>query len=162
MSKKNQQNGNVSGTGSPEKPNTNLHVFLKTGGPQPTSLEPSEINQYFLGNYAKVWIMTRGFYPIFKDYKEKTIAFKLIIDPRFHGDGLLLSMWIAKQYKMEVDLLRDAEFFDVNEYHANDIIGFHVPPETPAEEIDVLYTRISKSMGSLPDARKFLHHGRIR
>lgn len=144
-----------------EKVSMNFQVIHKTGGPQPTSLKPEAIDHFFLGNFAKVWCMTRGFHPKFKRYESGRIYFDIITDPRFTGDGFMLCMFIASQYKKHVDLLRDATHFEVDQFLAKDIIGFLLSSEEK-EKFPEYKARMNKSYAELSSSPNALYVGPIR
>ena len=144
-----------------EKVSKKLHIFGKTGGPQPTSLDPKSIDHFFIRNFAKTWCMTQGFQPNFKRYENGRIYFDVITDPRFTGDGFFLSMFIASEYKMHVDLLKDATHFQAEQFLAKDIIGFLLSSDE-RDKLPEFTARMNKSLSELNSSRDALHVGPIR
>lgn len=61
-----------------EKKPVTIHLYFKTGGPQPETLDPVAINKYFIGDYAKQWAMLDGYLPTFLSYENGLIKFKLV------------------------------------------------------------------------------------
>ena len=139
-----------------------LLFVLKTGGTQPLDAIASEINRYFTGNYAKAWAMKDGFMPTFKAYREGKIIFDLITDSRFRGQGLLLSKWVAEKYKQLVNVLKEAEYFEVEHFVTTGQIGYNVKAGGPAEEMERLNRLVKETNASLPTEPRFIHYGRLR
>jgi len=48
-----------------DKKTVTLQLFMKTGGPQPETLDPDAINKYFIGNFAKQWAIRAELHLIF-------------------------------------------------------------------------------------------------
>ncbi len=138
-----------------------IHLFFKTGGPQPESLDPSAINKFFIGDYAKQWAMLDGYLPTYISYENGVIKFKLVTDPRIDlFNWLKLCNSIAKEYKTKVELLKDATNFEVAHFIANDIIGFNIESGDP-EKIKAYQARIKASNDALPEKPKMRHYGII-
>lgn len=91
-----------------KKITASIHIFNKTGGEQPTNLDPKEINHFFKGNYAKDWAMRLGYIPTFTDYKDGVLYFNIISDPRFKCSDLILAKQLAGVYAKNITLLKDA------------------------------------------------------
>ena len=143
-----------------KKPIT-INLFFKTGGPQPETLDPSAINKFFIGDYAKQWAMLDGYIPTYLSYENGVIRYKLITDPRITGVyWLKLCNFIANQYKTKVDILKDATNFEVEHFIANDIIGFNIE-SGDFEKIKTYQARIKASYASLPEKPNILHYGKI-
>ena len=145
-----------------DKKTVTLHLFMKTGGPQPETWDPEAINKYFIGNFAKQWAMCNGYLPTYLGYENGVIRFKLVTDPRITDIyWISLCNYIANQYKAQVRLLRDATNFEVEHFMANDIIGFNIEADNPEKfkEYDV---RLKASYATLPENPSLLHKGRIR
>jgi len=71
--------------------------------------------------------MYDGYLPTYTGYADGVINFKLVTNPRCTGLYWIgLCNDIANQYKMHVDLLKDATNFKVAYFIANDIIGFNI------------------------------------
>ena len=71
--------------------------------------------------------MYDGYLPTYTGYADGVINFKLVTNPRCKGLYWIgLCNDIANQYKMHVDLLKDATNFKVAYFIANDIIGFNI------------------------------------
>jgi hypothetical protein len=138
-----------------------VHLFLKTGGLQPTILEPKLIDQFFKGNLAKRWAMLDGYLPTFKGYENGVIQFSLVTDPRCTGlFWNSLCNFIAVQYKKKVVLLNDATNFRVEHFVANDIIGFNITADQ-TEKIIKYSARVKASHESLPKKPIWIHYGKI-
>ena len=145
-----------------DKITVTLHLFMKTGGPQPETWDPEAINKYFIGNIAKQWAMCDGYLPTYLGYENGVIKFKLLTDPRITGIyWISLCNYIANQYKAKVALLKDATNFDVEHYMANDIIGFNIEADNP-EKLKEYDSRLKASYATLPENPNLLHKGRIR
>ena len=138
-----------------------FHVFLKTGGEQPTEVDVKKINNYFEGNYSKSWAMGKGFISTFRELKNKKVIFDMTTDPRFSGDYSSLSRWIAKQYKNKVDVLAAATSFQANHFIASEQIGFLISADADKSEIDNLIKICRRANASLPAEPTFLHTGKI-
>ncbi len=137
-----------------------IHLFQKTGGEQPTSLEPKAINKFFKGNIAKDWTMRLGYIPTFTEYKDGVIYFDIISDPRFTGSDLILAKQIARIFAKNVTLLKDATSYEANHFKANDIIGFLI---TRADEhlLESMKARMDKSYAELSEKPQLVHYGTI-
>lgn len=112
-----------------KKNETTTHFYQRTGGEQPLSLEPKEINRYFQGNYAKVWAMHHGYIANFRSLEGTTIKFDLITDPRLPKNQyafMKLCIFIAGLYREKITLLKEITHFEVDHYFADDIIGYHL------------------------------------
>jgi hypothetical protein len=145
-----------------DKKSFTLHLFMKTGGPQPETWDPEAINKYFIGNFAKHWAMCDGHLPTYLGYENGVIKFKLVSDPRITDIyWISLCNYIANQYKAQVRLLRDATNFEVEHYMANDIIGFNIEADNP-EKFKEYDARLKASYATLPETPNMLHKGRIR
>jgi hypothetical protein len=145
-----------------DKKTVTLHLFIKTGGPQPESWDPDAINKYFIGNFAKQWAMCDGYLPTYLGYENGVIRFKLVTDPRITGIyWISLCNYIANQYKAQVRLLRDATNFEVEHYMAKDIIGFNIEADNP-EKFKEYDARLKASYATLPERPNMLHKGLIR
>ena len=145
-----------------DKKTVTLHLFMKTGGPQPEIWDPEAINKYFIGNFAKQWAMHDGYIPTYLGYENGIIRFKLVTDPRIKVNyWISLCNYIANQYKAQIRLLRDATNFEVEHFMANDIIGFNIEADNPEKfkEYDV---RLKASYATLPETPNMLHKGQIR
>jgi hypothetical protein len=55
-----------------DKKTVTLQLFMKTGGPQPETLDPEAINKYFIGNFTKQWAMLYGYLPAYLAYENGT------------------------------------------------------------------------------------------
>ena len=144
-----------------DKKTVTIHLFMKTGGPQPETWDPDAINKYFIGNFAKQWAMYDGYIPTYLGYENGVIRFKLVTDPRITGIyWISLCNYIANQYKARVGLLKDATNFDVEHFMANDIIGFNIEADN-LEKIKIYQARIKASNDALPEKPNFLHFGKI-
>jgi hypothetical protein len=138
-----------------------LQLFLKTGGPQPETLEPEAINKYFIGNFAKQWAMRDGFLPTYLGYENGVIRFKLVTDLRIKVNyWISLCNYIANKYKANVNLLKDTTNFEVEHFIANDIIGFNIETDN-LEKIKKYQARITASNDALPKKYNMLHYGKI-
>jgi hypothetical protein len=145
-----------------DKKTVTLHLFMKTGGPQPETWDPEAINKYFIGNFAKHWAMCDGYLPTYLGYENGIIKFKLVSDPRITGIyWISLCNYIAKQYMDHVWLLRDATNFEVEHFIANDIIGFNIEADNP-EKFKEYDARLKASYATLPKSPNMLHKGQIR
>lgn len=145
-----------------DKKTISIRFFMKTGGPQPETLDPDAINKYFIGNYAKQWAMWDGYLPTYLGYENGVIRFKLVTDPRIKVNyWISLCNYIANKYKANVDQLKDATNFEVEHFIANDIIGFNIEADNP-EKIKTYQARIKASNDALPEKSNFLHYGQIR
>ena len=145
-----------------DKKTVTLHLFMKTGWPQPETWDPEAINKYFIGDFAKNWAMCDGYLPTYLGYENGIIKFKLVSDPRITGIyWISLCNYIAKQYKAQVELLRDATNFEVEHYMANDIIGYNIEADDP-EKLYEYDARLKASYATLPENPNLLHKGRIR
>ncbi len=140
-----------------------LSLFYKTGGSQPTDLTTSNVNRYFVSNYAKVWAMQEGFISYFKGLDEFTIKFDLITDPRIPTNLYYISLcnFIAKTYKENVTQLKDITNFEVNHFIASDIIGFNVN-ENEIEKQNEYSKRMKQAYDTLPKEPKSIHFGKIK
>lgn len=144
-----------------EKPETfQVHFFKKSGGPQPGNLDPHAINEFFKGNYAKVWAMVKGFIPTFSSYENNTIYFDLVSDPRFKGNDIILVKFIASEYKTRVDVLKDAVEFEVRHFMAKDIIGYVINTSDP-ELMKEYADRVKRSYATLKPEPDLIHYGVI-
>jgi hypothetical protein len=144
-----------------EMQNFLLHVFMKTGGHQPTTLDSKEIDGYFVGNIAKVWAMTKGFIANFQSFENGELRFKLITDPRCNNVVYMsLCKYIAKSFKDNVALLRDAASFKAEHYIANDIIGFNLAGDEMLK-LEEYEKRVQASYDSLPSKPDIIHLGKI-
>jgi hypothetical protein len=137
-----------------------VEVFMKTGGEQPQELIADTINKFFIGNYAKVWAMTRGFTSTFKSYNNGEISFDMITDPRCKEHDFLLARFIASEYKNKVALLKDATSFDVHHFKANDIIGYNLQ-ESEWHLFQSYDERVKESYNTLGMTASLIHHGRL-
>lgn len=145
-----------------DKKTVTLKLFMKTGGPQPETLDPDAINKFFIGNFAKQWAMCYGYLPTYLGYENGVIRFKLVTDPRITGIyWISLCNYIANQYKSKVGILKDATNFDVEHFMANDIIGFNIDADDP-EKFNEYDARLKASYETLPENPNLLHKGRIR
>ena len=145
-----------------EQKTVTLHLFMKTGGPQPETWDTDAINKFFIGNLAKQWAMCDGYMPTYLGYENGVIKFKLVTDPRITGIyWISLCNYIANQYKVQVNLLKDASNFEVDHYMANDIIGFNIEADDP-EKLKEYDARLKASYATLPEKPNLLHKGRIR
>ena len=145
-----------------DKKTVTVHLFIKTGGPQPETWDPEAINKLFIGNFAKHWAMCDGYLPTYLGYENGIIKFKLVSDPRITDIyWISLCNYIAKHYKAQVRLLRDATNFEVEHYMANDIIGFNIEADNP-EKFKEYDARLKTSYATLPENPNLLHKGRIR
>jgi len=145
-----------------DKKTVTLNLFMKTGGPQPETLEPEAINKFFIGNLAKQWAMCEGYLPTYLGYENGIIKFKLVTDPRIKVNyWISLCNYIANQYKAQVNLLRDATNFEVDHFMANDIIGFNIEADDP-EKFKQYDARLKASYATLPEKPNLLHRGVIR
>jgi len=145
-----------------DKKTISIRLFMKTGGPQPETLDPDAINKYFIGNHAKQWAMCDGYLPTYLGYENGVIRFKLVTDPRIKVNyWISLCNYIANQYKAQVRLLRDATNFEVEHYMANDIIGFNIESDNP-EKFKEYDARLKASYSTLPKSPIMLHKGQIR
>lgn len=145
-----------------DKKTVTLHLFMKTGWPQPETWDPEAINKYFIGDFAKNWAMCDGYLPTYLGYENGIIKFKLVSDPRITDIyWISLCNYIANQYKAQVRLLRDATNFEVEHYMANDIIGFNIEADNP-EKFKEYDARLKASYATLPKSPNMLHKGRIR
>jgi hypothetical protein len=145
-----------------DKKSVTLHLFMKTGGPQPETWDPEAINKYFIGNFAKQWAMCDGYLPTYLGYENGVIKFKLFSDPRITDIyWISLCNYIANQYKAQVRLLRDATNFEVEHFMANDIIGFNIEADNP-EKLKEYDARLKASYASLSENPNMLHKGQIR
>ncbi len=145
-----------------DKKTVTLQLFMKTGGPQPETLEPEAINKYFIGNFAKQWAMLDGYIPTYLGYENGVIRFKLVSDPRITGIyWISLCNYIAYHYKTKVKLLKDATNFEVEHFMAMDIIGFNIEADNP-EKFKEYDARLKASYASLPEKPNILHKGLIR
>ena len=145
-----------------DKKTVTLQLFMKTGGPQPETLDPEAINKYFIGNFAKQWAMLDGYLPTFTSYENGLIKFKLVSDPRITGIyWISLCNYIAYQYKTKGELLKDATNFEVEHFMANDIIGFNIEADNP-EKFKEYDERLKSSYATLPKSPNMLHKGLIR
>ncbi len=145
-----------------DKKTVTLRFFLKTGGLQPETMDPEVINKYFIGNLAKEWAMCDGYLPTYLGYENGVIKFKLVTDFRITGvNWINLCNYIANQYKVHVELLRDATNFEVKHFIANDIIGFNIEANNP-DKFNEYDKRVKASYASLPEKPNVLHFGRIR
>jgi len=135
---------------------------MKTGGPQPETLDPEAINKYFIGNFAKQWAMRDGYIPTYLGYENGVIRFKLVSDPRITGIyWISLCNYIAYHYKTKVKLLKDATNFEVEHFVANDIIGFNIEANNP-EKLKEYDARLKASYATLPEKPNLMHKGKIR
>ncbi|MBL0330073.1 MAG: hypothetical protein IPP64_11805 [Bacteroidetes bacterium] len=137
-----------------------IHIFHKTGGEQPTNLDPKAINHFFKGNYAKDWAMRLGYIPTFKDYKDGVIHFDIISDPRCEDHDFFLAHFIASEYLKKVTVLKDATNFIANYFKANDIIGFLITSDEK-DQLESLKERMDKSYAELPKKPQLVHYGAI-
>ncbi len=145
-----------------DKKTVTLQLFMKTGGPQPETLDPEAINKYFIGNFAKQWAMRDGYIPTYLGFENGVIRFKLVSEPRITGIyWISLCNYIAYQYKTKVELLKDATNFDVEHFMANDIIGFNIEADNP-EKLKEYDARLKASYETLPEKANLLHFGKIR
>ena len=145
-----------------DKKTVTLHLFMKTGWPQPETWDPEAINKYFIGDFAKNWAMCDGYLPTYLGYENGIIKFKLVSDPRITDIyWISLCNYIANQYKAQVRLLRDATNFVVEHYMANDIIGFNIEADNP-EKFKEYDARLKASYATLPEKPNMLHKGLIR
>lgn len=151
---------NVSKPEEEKKITASIHIFQKTGGEQPTSLDPQEINKFFKGNIAKDWAMRLGYIPTFTDYKNGVIFFDIISDPRFTGSDLMLAKQIASIYAKNITLLKGTTSYEANHFKANDIIGFLVKKD---EEhlVAGLWERIDKAYAELSEKPQLVHYGTV-
>jgi len=145
-----------------DKKTVTLQLFMKTGGPQPETLDPEAINKYFIGNFAKQWAMRDGYIPTYLGYENGVIRFKLVSDPRITGIyWISLCNYIAYHYKTKVKLLKDATNFEVEHFVANDIIGFNIEANNP-EKLKEYDARLKASYATLPEKPNLMHKGKIR
>jgi hypothetical protein len=145
-----------------DKKTVTLHLFMKTGGPQPETWDPEAINKYFVGNFAKNWAMCDGYLPTYLGYENGIIKFKLVSDPRITGIyWISLCNYIANQYKAQIRLLRDATNFEVEHFMANDIIGFNIEADNP-EKLKEYDARLKATYATLTKSPNMLHKGQIR
>ena len=145
-----------------DKKTVTIQLFMKTGGPQPETLDPDAINKYFIGNYAKQWAMWDGYLPTYLGYENGIIRFKLVTDPRIKVNyWISLCNYIANKYKANLGLLRDATNFEVEHFIANDIIGFNIEADD-SEKFKEYDARLKASYATLPENPNLLHKGRIR
>ena len=145
-----------------DKKTVTLQLFMKSGGPQPENWDPDSINKFFIGNYAKKWAMCDGYMPTYLGFENGIIRFKLVTDPRIKGIYWnSLCNYIAKSYKSQVELLKNATNFDVEHFFANDIIGFNIEFDN-IERLNEYNTRLKKTYESLPNSPHLLHKGLIR
>jgi hypothetical protein len=145
-----------------EQKTVTLHLFMKNGGPQPETWDRDAINKFFIGNLAKQWAMYDGYMPTYLGYENGVIKFKLVTDPRIKVNyWISLCNYIANQYKVQVNLLKDATNFEVDHYMANDIIGFNIEADDP-EKFKQYDARLKASYATLPEKPKLLHRGVIK
>ena len=136
--------------------------FMKTGGPQPTTLDAKAINKYFKGNLAKRWAMLDGYLPTYTGYDNGVIKFDLVTDPRCTGlYWISLCINIATQYKQQVDLLKDTTGFEVTHFIVNDIIGLHMLVGDN-EKFVRLNARVQATNASITKTISFIHYGKIK
>jgi len=136
--------------------------FMKTGGPQPTTLDAKAINKYFQGNLAKRWAMLDGYLPTYTGYDNGVIKFNLVTDPRCTGlYWMSLCINIATQYKQEVDVLKDTTGFEVTHFIVNDIIGLHMLVGDN-EKFVRLNARVQATNASITKTISFIHYGKIK
>ena len=139
-----------------------LTLFMKTGGPQPTTLDAKAINKYFKGNLAKRWAMLDGYLPTYTGYDNGVIKFDLVTDPRCTGlYWISLCINIATQYKQQVDLLKDTTGFEVTHFIVNDIIGLHMLVGDN-EKFVRLNARVQATNASITKTISFIHYGKIK
>ena len=138
-----------------------LHFIRQTGGNQPTTIDNKAIDKFFIGNYAKILIMKDGWYPQFRGYQKNEIEFDLITDIRFKGNGLLLSRWIAEQYRLKVNVLSEATHFKCNHFITQGIVGYLINAGTDPDVENMLMKKVIDTMATLPAEPKFYHYGRI-
>jgi hypothetical protein len=145
-----------------DKKTVTLNLFMKTGGPQPETLDPEVINKFFIGNLAKQWAMCDGYLPTYLGYENGVINFKLVSDPRITGvHWHSLCNFIANHYKSQVSLLCNATNFSVSHFMSNDIIGFNIEADDP-NKYNEYEQRLKASYASLPKEPNLLHYGKIR
>lgn len=138
-----------------------IRSYLKTGGPQPTSLDAEKVNYFFKGNIAKIWAMNDGFLPTYTGYDNRIITFDLLTDPRCTGlYWISLCNKIAVQYKKHIELLTDATHFKVNHFIANDIIGFNISADDE-DKLKEYNDRIHQTYATLPSKAEMIHFGKI-
>lgn len=143
-----------------KKHSLSIHIFHKTGGEQPMSLDPKAVNHFFKGNYAKDWAMRLGYIPTFKDYKDGVIHFDIISDPRCKEHDFFLAHYIAGEYSKRLTLLKDAKSFIANHFKANDIIGFLITREDE-HLLQSMKVRMDKSYADLPKTPELVHYGTV-
>jgi len=147
---------------SKEVRSLNIQVFMKTGGPQPDTLDANAINKFFQGNLAKRWAMCDGYLPIYTGYENGVIQFELITDPRCTGlYWISLCNHIANQYKEHVRLLKDATHFKAEHFIANDIIGYNINANN-TDQLNKYNDRVQATYASLPLKPALTHYGKIR
>ena len=145
----------------PEDPvTTQLYLFHKNGGGQPTTLDPEAIDFFFLRNYAKIWAMQRGFIAKFKSYQDGKLQFDIISDPRFTGNEFLLSKFIAKEYKDKVNVLKGSSSYEAQHFIANDIIGFLLSGDD-MKLLSEYQLRVNKAYDDLKSTPDMLHFGSL-
>ena len=138
--------------------NCTCYVNWKSGGLQPSDL--SSINGFFLGNFGKLWAMSKGFLSFYNGYENGKIKFDMITDSRFPGDEFLLSKYIASQYKQHVRLLNDAASYEALHFKTKGIIGYRIK----ADEIKLIpwyNARVEKALSEIKEDPDFIHGGRI-
>ncbi|MBM3416001.1 MAG: hypothetical protein FJY20_06055 [Bacteroidetes bacterium] len=160
-----QQNNNPGSNGQPEpqqgKKTYTIHGYFKTGGLQPGKMDKEAINYFFTHNYAKAWAMYDGFMAYFEEYRDGKLIFRLITDPRFKGHHFFLALWVARQFKSKVNLLKEAGSFEALHFKAIDIIGYNIPAGTDIKVIKELDRRVSLSVDTLSAKPDCVHFGKI-
>ena len=153
-----EENNNVDATNK----TISLQLFMKTGGAQPTTLDAEIINKFFQGNLAKRWAMCEGYLPTYTGYENGVIHFELLTDPRCTGlYWISLCNNIAIQYKIHVDVLKNATNFEVKHFIANDIIGYNIKAND-LEKLNKYQARVQATYASLPLKPKSTHYGMIK
>lgn len=158
-----EQEPNQSGPGSEKEEKKNklsIHIFHKTGGKQPASLDPKAINKFFKGNIAKDWAMRLGYIPTFTSYENGELKFDIVSDPRYKGHDFILARHIASEYAKKVTILKDATNFVANHFKANDIIGFLITRDEE-DQLESLKARMDKSYAELSEKPQLVHYGAI-
>jgi hypothetical protein len=160
-----QQQHNSGFKGQPEPQNEKktyeFRVYFQTGGAQPETLDEKAINHFFTGNIAKAWAIDDGFFASYENYRDGKLHFKLIADPRFNGNDFLLALRVAREFKSEVNLLKEAVFFEARHFKANDIIGCNIPADTAPEIQRELSRRTRLSYDNLPAIPQKIHYGKF-
>jgi len=105
--------------------------------------------------------MNCGYIAKFIKYENQTIHFKLISDPRWRGNDLLLAMGIAKIYQEKVNVLSDAREFTAVHHKAVDVIGGNASLNDPVFRSELM-KRVNFSYATLSDEPWMIHYGVIK